>query len=128
MNPSAFTIIISLGIILMYLAYLGVTIPLLRMRLRRLAGQPARTRKEGLFALGSWGVAVNVVAILYGVGDGHQPRCGRASRSTSTTPTSGGRSSRRSVLFGFGLIYYYAVQQHKSGVLEEHRAEAAAGD
>jgi hypothetical protein len=32
-NPSAFTIIISLGIILMYVAYLGVTIPLLRMRL-----------------------------------------------------------------------------------------------
>ena len=30
------------------------------------------------------------------------------------------------VLVGFGLIYYYAVQQHKSGVLEEHRAEAAA--
>ena len=33
-NPSAFTIIISLGIILMYLAYLGVTIPLLRKRSR----------------------------------------------------------------------------------------------
>ena len=31
-------------------------------------------------------------------------------------------------LVGFGLIYYYAVQQHKSGVLEEHRAEVAAGD
>ena len=34
----------------------------------------------------------------------------------------------RSFLVGFGLIYYYAVQQHKSGVLEEHRAEVAAGD
>ena len=32
------------------------------------------------------------------------------------------------LIVGFGLIYYYAVQRHKSGVLEEHRAEAAAGD
>ena len=46
-NPSAFTIIISLGIILMYVAYLGVTIPLLRMRLRGLARQPARCAARG---------------------------------------------------------------------------------
>ena len=56
-NPSAFTIIISLGIILMYLAYLGVTIPLLR---KRLAGWPGNLpdAKEGLFSLGQWGKIV----------------------------------------------------------------------
>ena len=32
------------------------------------------------------------------------------------------------VLLGVGLVYYYAVQRHKGGVLEEHRAEVAAGD
>ena len=37
-NPYAFDIIISLGIIWMYLAYLGVTIPLLQ---KRLAAGPA---------------------------------------------------------------------------------------
>ena len=64
-NPSAFTIIISMGIILMYIAYLGVTIPLLR---KRQAGWPGNLpdAKEGLFALGAWGIPVNVFAILYG--------------------------------------------------------------
>ena len=53
-NPAAFTIVISCGIAFMYLAYLGVTIPLLR---RRQAGWPGNMadRKDGLFALGhSW--------------------------------------------------------------------------
>ena len=64
-NPSAFTIIVALGIILMYIAYLGVTIPLLR---KRQAGWPGNLpdAKEGLFALGAWGIPVNVFAILYG--------------------------------------------------------------
>ena len=51
-NPSAFTIIISMGIILMYLAYLGVTIPLLRMRLAGWPGNLADAQ-GGLFALGA---------------------------------------------------------------------------
>ena len=45
-NPSAFTIIISLGIILMYLAYLGVTIPLLRSG-SRAGPATSRTRRRG---------------------------------------------------------------------------------
>ena len=49
-NPSAFTIIISIGIILMYLAYLGVTIPLLKQRLERLARQPAGREGRALLA------------------------------------------------------------------------------
>ena len=64
-NPSAFTIIVSLGIILMYLAYLGVTIPLLRKRLAGWPGNLADAR-EGLFALGRWAVTLNVIAIGYG--------------------------------------------------------------
>ncbi len=39
-NQYAFEVIIALGIIFMYLAYLGVTIPLLQQRLSGLAGQP----------------------------------------------------------------------------------------
>ena len=41
-NPRAFTIIISMGIILMYIAYLMLTTQLLQRRRRGLAGQPAR--------------------------------------------------------------------------------------
>ena len=125
-NPSAFTIIISLGIILMYVAYLGVTIPLLRMRL---AGWPGNLpdAREGLFALGRWGVAVNVVAILYGVSMIINLMWPRVALYVDDT-YKWGPIVAVAFLIGFGLIYYYAVQRHKSGVLEEHRAETVAGD
>ena len=53
-NPYAFRSSSRLGIIFMYLAYLGVTIPLLQRR--RLRGGPATctTGKKGLFSLGRW--------------------------------------------------------------------------
>ncbi len=125
-NPSAFTIIVSLGIILMYVAYLGVTIPLLRMRL---AGWPGNLpdAREGLFALGKWGVAVNVIAILYGLSMIINLMWPRVALYVDDT-YKWGPIVAVAFLVGFGLIYYYAVQQHKSGVLEEHRAETVAGD
>jgi urea carboxylase system permease len=125
-NPSAFTIIISMGIILMYIAYLGVTIPLLRMRL---AGWPGNLpdAKEGLFALGRWGVAVNAIAIAYGASMILNLEWPRVALYVDDTYKWGPLVATLG-LVGFGLIYYYAIQQHKSGVLEEHRAEVAAGD
>ena len=63
-NQYAFEVIIALGIIFMYLAYLGVTIPLLQQRLN---GWPGNlTDGHGLFKLGRWGVVTNVIAIAYG--------------------------------------------------------------
>ena len=125
-NPSAFTIIVSLGIILMYLAYLGVTIPLLR---KRLAGWPGNLpdAKEGLFALGRWGGILNIVAIGYGAAMALNLEWPRKALYVDDT-YKWGPIVATAGLVGFGLIYYYAIQQHKSGVLEEHRAEAAAGD
>jgi urea carboxylase system permease len=125
-NPSAFTIIISLGIILMYIAYLGVTIPLLR---KRMAGWPGNLpdAKEGLFALGKWGVLLNVIAIGYGASMIINLEWPRIALYVDDTYKWGPIVATLG-LVGFGLIYYYAVQQHKSGVLEEHRAEVAAGD
>lgn len=125
-NPSAFTIIISLGIILMYVSYLGVTIPLLRMRLNGWPGNLADA-KEGLFALGKWGVPVNAIAILYGASMIINLEWPRVALYVDDTYKWGPIVATLG-LVGFGLIYYYAIQQHKSGVLEEHRAEAAAGD
>jgi urea carboxylase system permease len=126
LNPSAFTIIISLGIILMYVSYLGVTIPLLR---KRLAGWPGNLpdAQEGLFALGRWGVPVNVFAILYGASMILNLEWPRTALYVDDT-YKWGPIVATTGLVGFGLIYYYTVQQHKSGVLEEHRAEATAGD
>ena len=65
-NPYAFTIVISCGIVFMYLAYLGVTIPLHPAAARGLAEEPAHRATRTLFQLGGWGVVTNVIAVLYG--------------------------------------------------------------
>jgi amino acid transporter len=63
-NPKAFNVVIALGIIFIYLAYLGVTIPALR---RRREGWLEEGAREGLFTIpGRFGTVANVIAIVYG--------------------------------------------------------------
>ncbi|MCW2866513.1 MAG: amino acid permease-associated region, partial [Marmoricola sp.] len=56
-------------IAMLYLAYLGVTVPLLVRRLRHPRGLEGGVDEDGqpLFSLGRWGVAVNAAAIAYQV-------------------------------------------------------------
>lgn len=64
-QSAVFTALASLCIAMLYLAYLGVTLPLL---VRRLRGElPSGTDEFGrpLFSLGRWGVPVNVLAVVY---------------------------------------------------------------
>ncbi|MGW3481881.1 amino acid permease [Rhodococcus indonesiensis] len=68
-NSAIFATLSSVCIVLIYLAYLMVTVPLL---LRRLRGGPydaAATDADGnpLFSLGRWGLPVNVLAVAYGL-------------------------------------------------------------
>jgi hypothetical protein len=68
-NSAIFATLSSVCIILIYLAYLLVTTPLL---LRRLRGWPhggTQVDAEGkpLFSLGRWGLPVNIAAVTYGV-------------------------------------------------------------
>jgi urea carboxylase system permease len=71
-NQSAvFTALASLCIAMLYLAYLGVTVPLLvrRWRLRRSGGLGSGVAEDGrpLFSLGRWGITVNAAAVVYQV-------------------------------------------------------------
>jgi urea carboxylase system permease len=61
-NPSVFLALSSVCIMMLYIAYLMVTAPLL---LRRLKGWG--NEGTGLFSLGRWGIAVNVVAVGWGL-------------------------------------------------------------
>ena len=64
-NASVFLALSSVCIMLLYIAYLMVTVPLLVQRFR---GWPRSIDTQpGLFSLGRWGVPVNVVAIVWGV-------------------------------------------------------------
>jgi urea carboxylase system permease len=68
-NPALFLALTSVCIMLMYLAYLMVTVPMLFARLRgRLATDTSDETGRPLFSLGRWGVLVNAVAVLYGLG------------------------------------------------------------
>jgi urea carboxylase system permease len=71
-QSAVFTALSSLCIAMLYLAYLGVTGPLLVDRIRRARGRAAPetgTDETGkpLFSLGRWGIPVNVAAVLYQV-------------------------------------------------------------
>ena len=60
-QPQIFTVVTSIGIIMIYVAYLLVTLPMLVARLRG-QWQP----REGRFSLGRWGLPVNILAVLWG--------------------------------------------------------------
>jgi amino acid transporter len=71
-QAAIFTALSSLCIAMLYLAYLGVTLPLLVVRIkhRNTDGFPSGVDEFGKpqFSLGRWGIAVNVVAVIYQVG------------------------------------------------------------
>ncbi len=63
-QPQIFVVITSLGIIMIYIAYLLVTVPMLLARLR---GQwRSEDAAPGYFTLGPWGLPVNAAAVGWG--------------------------------------------------------------
>ena len=71
-QAAIFTALSSLCIAMLYLAYLGVTVPLLVVRIkhRNTDGFPSGVDEFGKpqFSLGRWGIAVNVIAVIYQAG------------------------------------------------------------
>ncbi len=58
-----FTALTSVAVVIVYLAYLAVTLPLLVRRLR--GDVPGETTG---FSLGKWGIPINLLAVVYGAG------------------------------------------------------------
>lgn len=67
-NPAIFATLASVCIVLIYLAYLSVTVPMLYQRLRGWPhGEEVRDADgRPVFSLGRWGIAINAAAVLYG--------------------------------------------------------------
>jgi urea carboxylase system permease len=65
-SASVFGDIASVAVVIVYLAYLLVTLPLLIQRLRK---HPVYSKSfmPEYFSLGKWGLAVNIVAVTFGV-------------------------------------------------------------
>jgi urea carboxylase system permease len=124
-NARAFTIIISLGIILMYIAYLMLTTQLYR---RRQEGWPANLAdaQDGLFNLGGWARVTNIVAILYGLSMIINLMWPREEYYGTLWYQKWGPVLFTVLIFALGLAIYYGGQRDKVGVLSEHQAEAVA--
>jgi urea carboxylase system permease len=125
-QPQIFTVVTSIGIIMIYLAYLGVTAPMLVARLRG-RWQPAG---DGKFSLGRWGLLVNIVAVVWGAGMTLNLIWPRASVYNATAPyhwyLQWGAVLFVAVIAGGGFAYYWFVQRHRTGVLAEHSLEGPA--
>ena len=120
-NQYAFEIIVALGIVFMYLAYLGVTIPLLR---HRLSGWPRSLPdvRDKLFSLGGLGVITNVLAILYGASMAINLAWPRAEFYGSKWYQQYGPILGIAFVVISGLLLYFGYQRHRMEVLGEHRA------
>jgi urea carboxylase system permease len=127
-NLSAFAAITAIAIIMFYICYMGVTVPMLRRRLR---GEWPKPDHGPYFSMGRWGLLVNIVAVAYQtvvVVDLVWPR-------VSIYNYLGAYHwyyKWAAVLFIglmyiIGFIYYFTVQVKKpAGVLAEHRADVPA--
>ena len=124
-NPKAFVIIISMGIIYIYMAYLGVTIPLLQ---RRLQGWPRDlpSANDGLFTLGNFAVVTNVIAVVYGASMVINLAWPRDYFYGTAWYQQYGPMIFAPLAVVIGLILYYGYQRHRTEILPEHRAETAA--
>jgi urea carboxylase system permease len=124
-QPKIFTVLTSIAIIMIYLAYLMVTGPLLKQRLQ---GQwpPADLRAGGYFVMGRWGMLVNLVAVLWGVGMVVNLAWPREAVYGTPWYNTWGAFVYIAVILGAGLGWYALKGRHHIGTLASHAAAAAS--
>jgi urea carboxylase system permease len=125
-QPQIFVVITSIGIIMIYIAYLLVTLPMLRARVQG-RWRPEDT-PQGYFSLGKWGLPINIAAVVWGIGMAINLAWPRASIYNATEPfhwyLKWGAVLFIGIVMGGGFLYYWFVQRHKTGTLAAHAYEA----
>jgi amino acid transporter len=121
-QPKIFTVLTSIAIIMIYLAYLMVTAPMLH---RRLQGNwpPPELAKGGYFTLGRFGLAVNIVAVAWGALMAINLAWPREAIYGSPWYNTWGACVYIGVILGSGLAWYALRGRHRIGVLESHAAQ-----
>jgi amino acid transporter len=124
-QPAIFTILSSIGIVLIYLAYLLVTAPMLRNRFLK-KWPLADDGTETGFSLGKWGFIVNLIAVVWGAAMMINLIWPRPEIYNSVPPFEWYFQWGGVIFVGFvvvvGLLLYRLRIRHRTGVLEEHSA------
>jgi urea carboxylase system permease len=119
--PNVIKVTASVAILWANLAYFLVTACLLFRRLRGWPGSGGSGSK-GVFALGRWGLPINLLATLWSLFTVINVGWPRAEVYGSTWYHQYGAVWFTGGLVLSGGVYYALVQRHKTGVLREHRA------
>jgi urea carboxylase system permease len=124
-NQRAFFVLTSVAIIMFYIAYMCVTVPLLIARLRGTWPTPDH---GPYFSMGRWGLPVNVLAVIFQTGvmvNLAWPR--PAVYGADHWYYQWGAFVFVGILGGAGAVYYLLVLRGRPArALAEHRASAAA--
>lgn len=126
-QPQIFTAVTSLAIILVYISYLLVTVPMLVARLR---GKWSPAKESGRFSLGRFGLPINILAVLWGGAMTVNLAWPRREVYNAEPPYQWYLQYSAVVFIGIaavgGFAYYWFVQRRKIGVLAEHAATVVA--
>ncbi|MBJ7291534.1 amino acid permease [Williamsia sp.] len=130
-QPTIFLLLTSVAIIMIYIAYLMITGPLL---LKRFRGEwPPKDLKEGgYFTMGRWGLPVNIVAVVWGIGMAINLAWPREAVYGSPWYNTWAAFIYIGVIGGVGLVWYFVTGSRGMGTLKSHasetKADAAAAD
>ena len=118
-QPKIFTVLTSIAIIMIYLAYLLVTMPML---LKRFRGEwpPKDLAEGGYFTMGRWGLAVNLLAVVWGIGMALNLAWPRSAVYGTPWFNTWGAFVYIGIILGLGLLWYFTVGRRSIGVLASH--------
>jgi len=122
-QPKIFTVLTSIAVIMIYLAYLMVTGPLLMKRFRG-EWPPADLAAGGHFTMGRWGMLINSVAVLWGAGMALNLAWPREAIYGAPWYNTWGAFVYIGVILGAGLIWYALRGRHHIGTLASHSLRA----
>ncbi|RDI63335.1 APC family permease [Nocardia pseudobrasiliensis] len=120
-QPKIFTVLTSIAIIMIYLAYLMVTGPMLGKRLR---GQwpPRDLAASGYFTMGRWGLPVNIVAVVWGVAMALNLAWPRTAVYGTPWYNTWGAFVYIGLILAVGLLWYLLKGRRDIGTLASHAA------
>jgi amino acid transporter len=118
-QPKIFTVLTSIAVIMIYLAYLMVTGPMLKKRLQG-HWPPADLAAGGYFTMGRWGTLINIVAVLWGAGMALNLAWPRAAVYGTPWYNTWGAFVYIAVILGTGVWWYAARGSRHIGTLASH--------